>query len=327
MLALAKSRLNEFLTILKRAEPTRQIIVPAEERGATKYFYFPSALPLFLGHLPYYSPKKFFLPPREPLVRFKLSKGKFSAATEAVQCNQILFGIRHCDVHALKILDKFFADDPTDSYWERRKNTSLIALNCVEPAPSCFCDGMGTRNSKGADVEFTDAGREWRIEAVTKKGRKILGEAASVLHDAGKRAKPLPEKPCEVRATKRTASAITEKEEFWKQISDGCLNCTACNIVCPTCTCFDVEDETDLYGTEGSRYRTWTSCVLDDYSRVAGGFVFRKDERAKSLIRVQHKLNWFKQKFGEHSCTGCGRCSLHCPTKVATADVARKWLQ
>lgn len=326
MLALSKSKLKDFLIELKRAEPQRQIIVPIEERGATRYFYFPSAQPLFLGHLPYYSAKKFFLPPREPLFRFKRHDGKYSTTEENAECNQLIFGVRHCDVHALKILDKFFADEPTDSYWERRKNTSLIALNCVRPAPACFCDGMGTRNSKGADVEFTDAGSYWIAEPKTKKGQKIASEAGAVFHDVAKPT-PLKEKPCEVNATKRRADSITEKEEFWKEISDGCLNCTACNIVCPTCTCFDVEDETDLQGTEGSRYRTWTSCTLDDYSRVGGNYVFRKEEHSKSLIRVQHKLNWFKQKFGEHSCTGCGRCSLHCPTKVATADVARKWLQ
>ena len=327
MLALAKQRVNDFLMALKRAEPVRQVIVPVEERGATKFFFFPSALPLFLSGLTLYSPKKFFLPAREPLVRFKLSKGKFDAEEEVVQCNQLIFGIRHCDVHALKILDKFFADDSTDSYWKRRKNTSLIALNCVEPAPSCFCDGMGTRNAEGADVELTDAGKEWLVEAVTKKGRRIVGEAASVLHEVGERVQPLPQKPCSVKADKRALTALTEKEAFWKQVSSECLNCTACNIVCPTCTCFDVEDETDLNATVGSRYRAWTSCVLDEYSRVAGGFVFRKDERAKALIRVQHKLGWFKQKFGEPSCTGCGRCSLHCPTKVSTADVAIKGLQ
>ncbi|OIO24262.1 hypothetical protein AUJ65_01790 [Candidatus Micrarchaeota archaeon CG1_02_51_15] len=324
MLALPKNKARDFLLELKRAEPNRQVLAPIADGRETRYFIFPSTFPLFTESLPSYSAKKFFLPPREDLFRFRAAKGKYEATEENLECDRVLFGLRHCDVHGLKVLDKFFNDDSSDNYWRRREGTAIIALNCPQPAASCFCDAMGTRHSKGADVELEDAGKEWLLEAKTRVGKKLAAQTSETLVESN--AKPLQEEPCAINASKHKLLALKENEGFWDAIASGCLNCGACNIVCPTCTCFDVEDDCTLEG-EGSRCRHWTSCVLNDYTRTAGDHVFRKGNREKALIRVQHKLGWFKEKFGEASCTGCGRCSLHCPTKVSTADVALKWLK
>ena len=36
----------------------------------------------------------------------------------------------------------------------------------------------------------------------------------------------------------------------WDEVSERCLTCGNCTLVCPTCFCTDVEDTTDLAGDE-----------------------------------------------------------------------------
>lgn len=45
------------------------------------------------------------------------------------------------------------------------------------------------------------------------------------------------------------------------KIALKCLGCAACTYVCPTCHCFDMQDETA--GTRGARIRVWDSCMHD----------------------------------------------------------------
>ena len=41
----------------------------------------------------------------------------------------------------------------------------------------------------------------------------------------------------------------------WDEVSERCLTCGNCTLVCPTCFCPTVEDVTDLAGEEAERVR------------------------------------------------------------------------
>ena len=59
----------------------------------------------------------------------------------------------------------------------------------------------------------------------------------------------------------------------WDEVSERCLTCGNCTMVCPTCFCHTVEDVTDLAGEEAERVRRWDSCFTLDHSYVHGGSV------------------------------------------------------
>ena len=41
----------------------------------------------------------------------------------------------------------------------------------------------------------------------------------------------------------------------WDEVSERCLTCGNCTLVCPTCFCHTVEDVSDLAGEEAERVR------------------------------------------------------------------------
>ena len=63
----------------------------------------------------------------------------------------------------------------------------------------------------------------------------------------------------------------------WKKETERCLSCNGCNVVCPTCFCFNVIDIPKLNLKEGKRVRFWSYCHSRDHTRVAGNYVFRDD--------------------------------------------------
>ncbi len=60
---------------------------------------------------------------------------------------------------------------------------------------------------------------------------------------------------------------------IWEHNSSLCYSCGSCNMVCPTCYCFDVQDSVDWTLDSGERVRKWDSCMLRDFAQVAGGTI------------------------------------------------------
>ena len=92
--------------------------------------------------------------------------------------------------------------------------------------------------------------------------------------------------------------------DYWKEISYKCLSCGACAFVCPTCHCFDIQDEADLAG--GVRLKGWDSCCLPIFTRHGSGYNPRDTRDARYRQRVMHKFTYYVDKFGLTACVGCG---------------------
>jgi len=296
-------------------------------------------------HLEYRStvlpPKKFFHPPKETLFSFEIKNEKL-ITKEIKQDERILImGIHPCDVHAILKLDKFFSGEFNDLYYQnRRKNTLIVALNCVEPGEHSFCKSMGTGPflNDGYDILLTDIGTKYLIEIGTDIGGKlidVLNLEVATDHDfvEKERRYKLTERKFKKTMDTHWLARLAEKNldhDIWLNLAERggvsgsfpCLSCGNCSLVCPTCYCYDVYDVLDLSLKKGVRIRELDSCQLLEYGEVALGENFRRERKD----RVRH---WMFCKFGaagggrNSSCVGCGRCIRVCPSKIDLTEVAK----
>ena len=115
------------------------------------------------------------------------------------------------------------------------------------------------------------------------------------------------------------------KSKMWDEYSERCIACGRCNFVCPTCTCFTMQD---IFYKEneksGERRRVWASCQVDGYTDMAGGHSFRNDKGQRMRFKALHKVYDYKKKWGYHMCVGCGRCDDICPEYISFSNCINK---
>lgn len=275
-----------------------------------------------------YSPKEFFLPYDETLFEYR-KRGRCFLLDDKIKVKRrVIIGIRPCDVHALLVLDKLFIDDLGDPYYiEKRKKSTIIAINCNETGENCFCGSMGTDTlESGFDILLTDLGDRYYAESGSDIGKGLMkSNLFRPTRLRPKRKKLIYKKKIDVKdIEKRLLGKFDDKQ--WEKVGRKCLSCGACTLVCPTCYCFNVNDLPDYQGG-GKRKRVSSYCMLLEFSKVAGGGVFRKDRTERCKQFVYHKLSYFKEKFGEQLCVGCGRCVDICPVDIDFFETAQKILR
>ncbi len=281
-------------------------------------------------------PGKKFAPAQETLFRFrKNDEGDLELVPVLHDEFQILAGVRPCDLRAINLMDRVNAEGIGDpNYLTRRMNTAIIAHDCLQPCDDhCFCDATGSlRTREGADVFLTPLQDDILVECLTEKGNELVEGApftpcpdpASVKAEAETRraqpfgrqlAAPVEELPGILRAQ--------WDSEVWDKHVEHCFSCGTCNLVCPTCYCFDVQDDLNLEDrSSGSRSRTWDGCLLRDFAEVAGGHNFRSKAAARQRHRVKRKFEYLTEHFGQGSfCVGCGRCGHQCTAGIDIFDI------
>jgi len=102
----------------------------------------------------------------------------------------------------------------------------------------------------------------------------------------------------------------------WEIVGKKCLSCGSCTSVCPTCFCWDVQDVTNLHGTETQRDKVWDSCFNPSFTAHAGGGSSRPTTTSRLRQRLTHKFASWVGQHGEEGCVGCGRCIVWCPAKI-----------
>jgi len=290
------------------------------------------------------SPKGFLLPAAELLGRYG-SAASSQAVAEATRV--VLFGIRACELRARTYLDRVFSEgDFTDpAYLARREQTVTISCDCVDCTETCCCTLVGGKPyaEDGYDANITAIQEGYLVDVATEKGETWLGDAKALgIQEAD--AKYLQRRD-EVRekmvarlkeqnsrftfqSDDETQPSLPEIDDpSWQKFAADCVECGACTNICPTCHCFYLYDQ--VLGKDAfERVRTWDSCLLSTYHRMAGGVNMkispRPDLFSRLANRVLHKFTYSPQQWHMMGCVGCGRCIDACLGAIDIREVVEE---
>lgn len=272
------------------------------------------------------SPKDIFFPQLESLLEFKADKIK--EVTESSP--KLLFGIKSCDLKGMLFVDDFFRRNFEDKYYlSRIENRFVVVIGCIKPPrPSCFCTSANTGPfaREGYDLQLVDNRDSYLVEIGSEKGQEFVtkfgkffrdfsGDASKVIsHIKTKTSENIKLKVDFQKALDLMKEDTFVPEEIYKRIGKRCIWCGGCIYVCPTCTCFNVFDNTE--GKEGERIRNWDACIFEGYTRETSGHNPRKEKWLRTARRYEHKLKFDYQVTGMSGCIGCGRCLSSCPVNI-----------
>ena len=105
-------------------------------------------------------------------------------------------------------------------------------------------------------------------------------------------------------------SSCFEDKEYWEEVAAKCISCGICTLLCPTCYCFDINDE--MVKKQGTRFRSCDSCAFSIYTKMPMENP-REEKWQRVRQKVCHKYGFYPMNFGVIACTGCGRCIRLCP--------------
>ena len=100
-----------------------------------------------------------------------------------------------------------------------------------------------------------------------------------------------------------------------------CIKCGVCTYLCPTCSCFDIQDE--VRGDCGFRCRNWDTCMFGLTTQHASGHNPRPMGKERFRQRFMHKLKYFQDDFDVIMCVGCGRCVQSCPVNIDIREIVK----
>ena len=248
-----------------------------------------------------FSYKEVLLPITQTLFFFTEAEVKEASMNE----QNLLIFLRSCDWYAVRRLDEIYLRNGfEDVYYKKfREKAKFVVMGCEKSFNHCFCVDMKT-NIKCEQL-LADA----KMEAIT------LGEVTPKFVTENEVQVEIPEK-LDLRVI---------YSNMWEEYSERCIACGRCNFVCPTCTCFTMQDI--FYQDNrncGERRRVWASCQVEGYTDMAGGHKFRESKGQRMRFKVMHKIYDFKKRNGYHMCVGCGRCDDICPEYISFSNCINK---
>ncbi len=279
-------------------------------------------------------PKKVLLPCYEELLHFA-SVDPTSAEAPDLEREQVLFGVHPYDLHGIASTDGVMLMEPLDEpYQQRRGRTWLIGVNVNGYVDEHqFMADMGTLEPPegGYELFLTDLGDRFYVEVGSEAGAQIVTRSGAFRaakqddHDAKKTydAEKASNCPTRLPYSSRYLPELLEQSYdslLWDAIARRCFSCGTCTSVCPTCYCFDVQDELNIDASSGIRRRKWDSCQLRVFAEVAGGENFREECPSRLRHRMFRKGKFIKERTGKLGCVGCGRCTKHCVARISILE-------
>ena len=285
------------------------------------------------------SPKGLFHPQAERMFDYSLAtddpQARIFKEAQKDFSPQIVLGIRPCDARALRLDDANFDSGTKDPWWvSRREVTTLIGLACDSPCSTCFCTstGGGPCDTSGLDVLLFDTDDGYVAQILTERGRSSLGVASDwssvdsgvsvMLHQKKEVAEGRIDPAFDPTSIAQKKMIDLFDSPIWEQIQFACINCGACAFICPTCWCFDIQDE--VHGDKGERLRLWDSCMFPLFTLQSSGHNPRGLKMQRVRQRFMHKLKYYQDQYGNGpACVGCGRCVQGCPVNIDIRQVGR----
>ena len=320
---------TQFKAWVEGLIPSRTIVAPQVQGDRFAFAPLHRADDLRLDYdVTLLPPKKYFQPPVEQLLSFK---GHDCTSHLNEHEPFVLFGVHPYDVVAILQMDTVFSSGEYDAhYMARRERATLVAVDVQNASPNVFAGCMDTAVvTEGFDVLLTRLDGGWVVEAQGDKGAALL--------------RSMPDAPAADEATLKMREMVWERNRkllrrhelkpapgdlpellgrsyehpVWEEKSRLCFSCGSCNLVCPTCYCFDVQDRLTWDLSQGTRIRTWDGCMLMDFAKVAGGHNFRATREGRYRHRLYRKGKYLWDQHRQIACVGCGRCVGVCVPNIA----------
>jgi len=331
---------NNFIKFLEELNKDYHVYVPVkkeDQRFYSKYDNTPTE-DIVIGEVRAFEPlKAFFSPARE-----KVADGFKDDLPNSNHKPFAIVGVKACDLKGFKIQDHVFQDhDYQDPFYiKMRRENLIIASDCTCAIDTCFCLALGIKPhpQEDYDINLSKIGDGYVVEAGSEKGEALIGNNSSLFADASKDflKRKKEQRDRVVREVKNNIEkydiplqdsfeSIIEKNYdsgIWQEEAKTCVECGACNTICPTCHCFLLYDEQDA--KKMARFRIWDSCMIKDFARVAGGANPRPKLWMRLRNRFEKKFDFFPKVADTYACTGCGRCISACPAKIDIRKVIKK---
>lgn len=250
-----------------------------------------------------------------------------------------IVGAKACDLKGFKVLDHALLKGEYEEpfYKRNRERNLIISCDCTTALDTCFCMAMGVRPfpEEGFDINLSPVEGGYLVEAGSEKGEALLDASSGILEE------PDQEMMAERGRTRNQVAELVQANveesgvpdckqlegavrrmydsDVWADEAQTCVECGACNTICPTCHCFLLYDQED----EGKmrRLRIWDSCLLKGFARVGGGDNPRPELWMRLRNRFEKKFDFFPEVADIYACTGCGRCITGCPAKIDIREV------
>jgi sulfhydrogenase subunit beta (sulfur reductase) len=283
--------------------------------------------------------KKYFHPSEVRLLSADRSGQTFQILNQAPPPPKRAFiGVRACELAAMAVQDRVLLGDRYRDplYAARRDGVFIVAVNCTQAAPTCFCVSMGTgpHVQRDYDLALTELvgpdKHEFLIEAGSVAGAEVVAELAPAAastaameeaHAAIERAASQVQRRLDTSGIRDLLYSKFDHPR-WDEVAQRCLTCANCTMVCPTCFCTTVEDVSDVTGMHAERWRKWDSCFTQNFSYIHGGSV-RSSVKSRYRQWMTHKLAAWIDQFGGSGCVGCGRCITWCPVGIDITEEVR----
>ena len=277
-------------------------------------------------------------------------KGCFFAASEVVSNyfsqkplpefeKLTILGARGCDLEALEVEDRVFGEgefqDPF--YVKRRENSFVIGADCTGCGNTCFCTMVRGKPwpLKRFDLSLAPVEGGYVVEVGSEKGQKFIADNPSIFSEASEagletkmnnRKKVLElldqvNKQYQFKLESAESHKRNLENPVWQALTKDCVECSCCNMICPTCTCFVLVDEGRWTKDDGreakyERHKVWDACLKSGYQKVAGG----SNPRGKLSQRLQNryhcKMDYSYDRLNRYACVGCGRCIDGCAGNI-----------
>ena len=265
-----------------------------------------------------FSAKEVILPITQILFYFTEKEYK----TSDIDDKKLLIFLRACDINGMKRLDEIYLNNgiEKDYFYERlREKVKFVLIGCKESFRNCFCVSMDSNKTDNYSIGLNINNNDVYLDIKDEELNVFSGTETEFEIDFIK------ENLISLELPQNINPVELSKHEMWNEYDARCIACGRCNFVCPTCTCFTMQD---IHYKEnknvGERRRVWASCQVEGYTDMAGGHTFRKKQGERMRFKVMHKIHDFNKRFGYQMCVGCGRCDDACPQYISLSKCIEK---
>ena len=321
---------DSFTRVLGKIGLDRRLYAPVNKVGegrytdvdVVRYDFISEAAEIEMEKKSDYAFKEILTPLSETLFFFTENEVKEADYDQ----REVLVFLRACDLHAVKRLDAIYLENgrfPDPFYKRIRDRVKFVLIGCGHSYEDCFCVSMGTNVAPEGylfSVDLQDG--SYYIDVKDQDLAPLFAAEAEAEQEV--RARHVTENEVKVSVPDEVPLSVY-KDPLWDEYTARCINCGRCNFVCPTCTCYTMQDVfyTDN-GKVGERRRVGASCMVDGYTNVAGGGQYRRTNGERMRFKVLHKIVDFRKRFGYDMCVGCGRCDQVCPEYISYANIINK---